>query len=375
MPDRRATILAAAAELFAQKGVAGAGIDEIGALAGVTGPAIYRHFRGKDALVRAVILQGLAAFELPEGAIADGLGAMSRHAAIAALDAPAFLVTYLRERHRLDGEARDELLELERQLFRPWRDTMLDLQPSLDADELARRHRAVFTAVGATASRGSKTPRARREDLLVDSMVAVLSLPPLPTRPPPAPAPTWSVPPGRRDQILAAAMTLFRQRGFHGVSMDDIGTATGITGPTIYFHYESKLDVLVEAHERASIRTWVAVQDAVRDAESAADALDRLAAAQLAVAAQNSDLILVTSREIAMPDAADRERLEQRAADIVDIWTAVLGELRSELGRSELRAVLTGVFPLMNQTAYLLARPEDGIALVRAWAQGGTPAA
>jgi AcrR family transcriptional regulator len=35
----------------------------------------------------------------------------------------------------------------------------------------------------------------------------------------------------RRDEILEIAVGLFAARGYHGVSMDDIGSAAGVTGP------------------------------------------------------------------------------------------------------------------------------------------------
>src|SRR5436309_3704365 len=50
-PSRREQILAAAAELFAQHGFHGVGIDDIGAAVGISGPALYRHFRSKDAML------------------------------------------------------------------------------------------------------------------------------------------------------------------------------------------------------------------------------------------------------------------------------------------------------------------------------------
>ena len=50
-PSRREQILAAAAELFARHGFHGVGIDDIGAAVGISGPALYRHFRSKDAML------------------------------------------------------------------------------------------------------------------------------------------------------------------------------------------------------------------------------------------------------------------------------------------------------------------------------------
>lgn len=58
-PPRHEKILQAASELFYTKGFAGVGVDEIGARAGVTGPAIYRHFSGKDEILATLFDQGL----------------------------------------------------------------------------------------------------------------------------------------------------------------------------------------------------------------------------------------------------------------------------------------------------------------------------
>lgn len=52
--SRRAQLLEIAAELFAEKGFHAVGIDDIGEAAGVTGPAIYRHFSSKTALLAAL---------------------------------------------------------------------------------------------------------------------------------------------------------------------------------------------------------------------------------------------------------------------------------------------------------------------------------
>src|ERR1044071_7137914 len=52
--ERRERILASATSLFEENGFHGAGIDDIAAAAGVTGPAIYRHFKNKDAVLVAL---------------------------------------------------------------------------------------------------------------------------------------------------------------------------------------------------------------------------------------------------------------------------------------------------------------------------------
>src|SRR3954464_14933586 len=51
----------------------------------------------------------------------------------------------------------------------------------------------------------------------------------------------------RREEILEIAVGLFAARGYHGVSMDDIGAAAGVTGPALYHHFAGKEAMLAAA--------------------------------------------------------------------------------------------------------------------------------
>ena len=55
MASRSEQIQQAAARLFAERGYGATSIDDIGAAAGVSGPAIYWHFPGKQALLAAML--------------------------------------------------------------------------------------------------------------------------------------------------------------------------------------------------------------------------------------------------------------------------------------------------------------------------------
>src|ERR1700730_11244302 len=51
MSDRRLQLLSAAERLFAERGFLAVRLEDIGAAAGVSGPAIYRHFPNKESLL------------------------------------------------------------------------------------------------------------------------------------------------------------------------------------------------------------------------------------------------------------------------------------------------------------------------------------
>jgi TetR/AcrR family transcriptional regulator len=79
-------ILDAARTLFAQKGFEAARMDEVAAAVGVTKPAVYRYFPGKDRLIEALLEEDLAVpsralfawMESYDGPIADLIEGFSR---------------------------------------------------------------------------------------------------------------------------------------------------------------------------------------------------------------------------------------------------------------------------------------------------------
>jgi AcrR family transcriptional regulator len=52
-----------------------------------------------------------------------------------------------------------------------------------------------------------------------------------------------------RQRIIDAAYGLFRRRGYSRVSMDEIAAATAVTKRTLYYHFESKDELLAEVLE------------------------------------------------------------------------------------------------------------------------------
>lgn len=116
--SRDREILESAAELFHEKGFHGASVDELGIAAGLSGPALYRHFTGKNEILAALF--NLAMDELlgaAEAAVADE-AAGSGDDAIRALDRLIrHHVTFtLEHRHLVNVYQRES-----RSLVEPWR--------------------------------------------------------------------------------------------------------------------------------------------------------------------------------------------------------------------------------------------------------------
>ena len=158
----------------------------------------------------------------------------------------------------------------------------------------------------------------------------------------------------RRAQIRAAAARLFAARGFHGVSIEDIGVSCGISGPAVYRHFPSKDALLADLLVGISEHLLAGGRREAAQAQDPDDALRRLIAFHLDFSLGNPDLIRVQDRDLAnLGDQGRRVRRLQRS--YVDVWTRVLLEAVPGLPEPSARARAHAVFGLLNSTPHSAA--------------------
>jgi AcrR family transcriptional regulator len=175
----------------------------------------------------------------------------------------------------------------------------------------------------------------------------------------------------RRQQLLATAAELFAARGFHGVSVTDIGAACGVTGPALYRHFPSKDAMLAEMLVSISQELLEVGRVRVAEAAGPGEALHALVDWHLEFALHNKPLIVVQDRDWAsLPDEAKEQvRALQRA--YVELWVAQLLERHRGLTPARARAAVHATFGLLNSTPRSSHLPETEMAgLLRAMALG-----
>jgi AcrR family transcriptional regulator len=74
----------------------------------------------------------------------------------------------------------------------------------------------------------------------------------------------------RKRIILEQALELFASRGFHGVSVDEIATASTITKPVLYDHFSSKRDLYVQVSKEVRERLLATGRRAIMPPQSLA---------------------------------------------------------------------------------------------------------
>ncbi len=165
----------------------------------------------------------------------------------------------------------------------------------------------------------------------------------------------------RRRDIATRAVELFADRGFHGVSVGDVGAASGISGPAIYKHFTGKEEVL--AHALVDISTELLETGRERaGAEPGPEAaLDALIAWHIDFAVSHPAYIVVQEREWSRLDADARASVRRLQLAYVDLWVEVLRRLRDDLSRAEARAAVQATFGLLNSTPHSARIGEDDL--------------
>ena len=143
---RREAILAAAAQLFADRGYAAVGMDDIGAAAGVTGPAIYRHFGAKASVLTAVFDRVIDAVAYDRVEVSSAPVTPEQDAARlrelivkyaeAVCGRRRLMAVFVREVHHLPAEDRTALDERQRVLVRKWRTLLGHAHPDWDVERV-----------------------------------------------------------------------------------------------------------------------------------------------------------------------------------------------------------------------------------------------
>lgn len=157
----------------------------------------------------------------------------------------------------------------------------------------------------------------------------------------------------RRQQIIEIAAKLFAERGFHGVSISELGAALGTSGPALYKHFASKdalLGAMLVDISRRLLTEGTRRADAVRgDGPDAV--LDALIDWHIEFALTKPALITVQFRDLASLAEPDRRSVRRLQRRYVELWVEAI---QSAVGAdpAHARSAAHAVFGLINSTPH-----------------------
>ncbi|WP_328388554.1 SACE_7040 family transcriptional regulator [Nocardia sp. NBC_00416] len=181
--QRRGQLLAAGARLIAERGYLGMRLDDLGAAVGISGPAVYRHFPNKEALL-VELLVGISR-RLLDGGSAVAADATRPREALAglvdfhldfALGEPELIRIQDRDLDNVPPPARREIRRTQRRYVEIWVGVLCELTPGLDEDTARVQAHAVFGLLNSTPHSAGPV-RGRTRSVLRSMALAALTGP------------------------------------------------------------------------------------------------------------------------------------------------------------------------------------------------------
>lgn len=157
---------------------------------------------------------------------------------------------------------------------------------------------------------------------------------------------------GRRQQLLRLAAGLMAERGFHGVSVNDLAEAAGVSGPAIYRHFPSKQGILADMLVDISNRLLVEGRRRVDAAEDPPSAIESLIAGHVEFALTEPDLIRVQERDLASLSVEQQREVRRLQRSYAEVWVGQLRLAIEGLDLTTARVRVHATFGLLNSTPY-----------------------
>lgn len=168
----------------------------------------------------------------------------------------------------------------------------------------------------------------------------------------------------RREQFLAAAADLFARRGFRGVSIYDIGSEVGVSGPALYRHFPNKEAMLAELLTDTSYRLLSVAQDRVANTDPGTPTLSSLISWHVDFALDNPALITIQARDLECLRDDEGRQIRRLQRQYVEVWTETIRQIRPGIVNSLARSVTHSVFGLINSTPHSVRMDREDIRVL-----------
>ena len=155
--NRRAALMRAAAQLFAERGYAAVSTVELGEAVGMSGPALYNYFPSKEALlgellvdVSTRLLAGCLEITGDDRSHEEALDELIAFHVEFATTEPDIILLQDRELSSLPAEANRKVRRLQREYLREWEQVLVALHPEFSPTEVQTRLLATIGLLNST---------------------------------------------------------------------------------------------------------------------------------------------------------------------------------------------------------------------------------
>lgn len=136
----------------------------------------------------------------------------------------------------------------------------------------------------------------------------------------------------RRDQLVSAAVQVFKAKGFHEATIRDIGTLAGMTQGTIYNYVQSKDDILYLVCDRLVSQYQEETERALSATKDSAKRLEAVATVLAEVIFDHQDEILLIYQNTHLLDRKALRVILARVQGFVETFEALIQESAARAG-------------------------------------------
>ncbi|WP_181778781.1 TetR/AcrR family transcriptional regulator [Pseudonocardia pini] len=367
---RRTQLLAASARLFQEFGYHNVSMDDVATAVGITGPALYRHFRNKHDVLAQALLDQLAAVEVAVRAAADAppderWERFGQELCTVVMNREEALL-WKRERRHLTGDEQLEFRARLREALALTVRVVRAVRPELADQEADMVGWGVLSVYSNTRDYRHALDRAAMPALLerMASAIVACDVAAVPVPAGDRRTPEERVPAGRRERILHAAAVLFDRHGYYAVSIEDIAAAADAAIATVYQHFTGKTELLQAVLVRGAEGAPYVAAHRLAYTRTPAEAVDTLVGTFVELAlGPHRRLLGILAADVLYLPAEGQRAIRKTEREFVEEWVAALCALRPELSAAEARGLAQSAMGLVTdlaQTPGLRARP--GIA-------------
>jgi AcrR family transcriptional regulator len=177
--QRRDDIIAAAVQLFTRKGYTNTSVGDIGSAMGLTGPAVYRYFEGKEQILVAALdynwerlSQSMArVVQLPP---AECLSQLVREYTNMTVDDGIYFLLWTNERHRLPASYVQHSKRKQHLYISEWVNILQAVRPELSNEQAHLLMHAGFALMHSTANYRGGVPADSAKRAFTDLALQLL---------------------------------------------------------------------------------------------------------------------------------------------------------------------------------------------------------
>ncbi len=155
---------------------------------------------------------------------------------------------------------------------------------------------------------------------------------------------------GTRQRLLESSAALFAAKGYHGVSIEELGANIGLTGPAIYRHFPTKSALLAEMLITVSRALLDGANLVLAEQHSPYDTLIELISHHAHFALENPALIRVQEQDFSNLDEAHAKQVRRLQRRYVEVWVGQILIARKGVSTDTARTMAHAIFGMLNST-------------------------